>query len=218
MEPILEQILQSPKLVLYSQHIQDVISEEQQRRRQFYEDITDEKAEFINGEVIIHSPVRIEHNIAGKLLLRFLDIYVQINRLGFVGHEKMMITLTRNDYEPDICFWTRKKSDKFKPRQTLFPAPDFIAEILSPSTEQRDRNIKWEDYAAHGVSEYWIIDTEARSVEQHVLKKDGYHLHAKKDSGILKFKAVRRCEIPVRALFDEDENLAALKLIVENSK
>lgn len=217
MEPILEQILQSPKLLLYSQHIQAVISEEQERRRRFYEEITDEKAEFINGEVIIHSPVRIEHNIAGKFLLKLLDTYVQINRLGFVGHEKMMISLTRNDYEPDICFWTRKKSDKFKPRQTQFPAPDFIAEILSPSTEQRDRNIKQEDYAAHGVREYWIIDTEMRTVEQYVLKKDRYDLHAKKDSGILKSQAVRKWAVPIQALFDEEENLAVLKLIIENS-
>ena len=39
-----------------------------------------------------------------------------------------------------------------------YPAPDFIAEILSPSTDERDRGIKFEDYAAHGVGEYWLLD------------------------------------------------------------
>ena len=36
-----------------------------------------------------------------------------------------MITLTRNDYEPDICFFKKEKSDDFVENQTLFPAPDY---------------------------------------------------------------------------------------------
>jgi Uma2 family endonuclease len=59
-------------------------------------------------------------------------------------------------------------------RQMRFPAPDFIAEILSPSTEENDRNIKSTDYAAHGVSEYWIIDPAYRIVEQYLLEKNRF--------------------------------------------
>jgi Uma2 family endonuclease len=137
-----------------------------------------------------------------------------LHQLGYVGHEKMMISLSRNDYEPDICFWSRKKSSKFKPRQTQFPAPDFIAEVLSPSTEDNDRTIKFEDYAAHGVKEYWIIDPAFRIVEQYFLDDDQYRLHIKADSGILKSKAVKGFIIPLAALFDEAENLAALRTIL----
>ncbi len=216
MEPILEQLFQSPKLILYSHYIQEFISEEQKKRREFYEQITEQqKAEFILGEIIIHSPVRIEHNISGKLLLILLNTHVKIYNLGFVGHEKMMICLTRNDYEPDICFWSRKKSEKFKAGQTQFPSPDFIAEILSPATEERDRGIKWEDYAAHGVKEYWIIDTDTKTVEQYILKKSSYDLNAKTDSGMIKSQAVKGFDISVTALFDEDENLSLLREILK---
>jgi len=216
MEFITEQLHRSPKLGLYYRDIRTTLSEERKKRRQFYDEVReDQKAEFINGEVIVHSPVRIEHNITGKLLLRFMDIYVQIRSLGFVGYEKMMISLTRNDYEPDVCFWSKKKSVKFKPGQMKFPAPDFIAEVLSPSTENNDRTIKFEDYAAHGVKEYWIIDPAYQVVEQYFLDAGQYLLHVKADSGILKSRAVKGFVIPVAALFDETENLAALRAILK---
>ncbi len=53
------------------------------------------------------------------------------------------------------------------PEQMKYPAPDFIAEILSPSTESVDRITKFEDYAAHGVAEYWLIDPAKKIVEQY---------------------------------------------------
>lgn len=215
MEAVLEQLFRSPRLALYSREIQSVLSDEQKKRDRFYEEITeDQKAEFINGEIIMHSPVRIEHNIAGKLLLKLLDTYVQTHELGFVGYEKMLICLTRNDYEPDVCFWRNEKSSVFIPRQMKFPAPDFIAEVLSPSTEKTDRTTKWEDYAAHGVGEYWIIDPAAQIVEQYVLDQNTYRLRVKADSGILKSQVISGFDIPLRALFDQAENADVLREIL----
>ncbi len=217
MDDILEQLFHSPRLALYSRQIQSALSEEQEKRERFYEEITeDQKAEFINGEIIVHSPVRIEHTIVGKLLLKALDTYVQIHHLGFVGYEKMLISLTRNDYEPDVCFWKNDKASEFRPGQSKFPAPDFISEVLSPGTKKTDRTTKWEDYAAHGVGEYWIIDPAAQIVEQYLLDKSCYRLHVKADSGVLKCQAVSGFDIPFRALFDEAENLAALRGILDS--
>jgi len=190
---------------------------EQEKRDQFYEQITEQqKAEFINGEIIVHSPVKIEHTIVGKFLLQVMDIYVRLNDLGFVGYEKMLISLTRNDYEPDICFWNKEKSANFRRGQMRFPAPDFIAEILSPSTAENDRNIKFTDYAAHGVSEYWIIDPAYRIVEQYLIDKARYRLIEKTDSGILTSHAVKDFSVPVLALFDEVENLEALRKMMKH--
>ncbi|MEZ4529166.1 MAG: Uma2 family endonuclease [Desulfobacterales bacterium] len=215
MDSITQQLHRSPKLGLYYRDIRSILHEERKKRKQFYEDVReDQKAEFINGEVIVHSPVRIEHEFASSSLMRLMSIYVMIHQLGYVGHEKMMISLTRNDYEPDVCFWGKKKSAKFKPGQMKFPAPDFIAEVLSPSTEQNDRTVKFEDYAAHGVKEYWIIDPASRTVEQYFLAEDEYVLHMKADSGILKSRAVKGFAVPVAALSDETENLAALREIM----
>ena len=106
-----------------------------------------------------------------------IDAYVYEKDLGFVGVEKILIQLTRNDYEPDVCFFNKQKTTNFKDQQKFFPAPDLIVEILSKSTAKRDRGIKFQDYEAHGVIEYWIIDPKNKTFEQYVLKNKQYELN-----------------------------------------
>ena len=214
MEEILEKLIDSPKLPFYSQYIQSVLSKESIARERFYEELEEDvKAEFINGEVVVHSPVKLEHNMAGNHLFKLLDTYVQFHGLGVAGYEKMLVCLTRNDYEPDICFWKKEKSDQFERRQVKFPAPNFIAEVISPATEKNDRTVKMVDYATHGVEEYWIVDPSEEVVEQYVLENEAYVLKIKADSGVVKSRVVAGFDIPVRALFDGERNLVALRRI-----
>jgi WD40 repeat protein len=77
--------------------------------------------------------------------------------------------LPRNDYEPDVCFWRAAQSLAFQRGQLKFPPPDFIAEVLSPTTEKVDRGVKFEDYAANGVGEHWLIEPRLDQVEQYLL-------------------------------------------------
>jgi Uma2 family endonuclease len=215
MASVLDPIVTSPQLPTLYEEIGRILSEEQARRQRFYDTMQEgEKTEFINGEVIVHSPVKLRHNQASKHLLVLLDSYVRRYGLGFVGHEKILISLTRNDYEPDVCFFATEKARHFRPDQMRFPAPDWVAEVLSPSTEEADRGIKFEDYAAHGVGEYWIIDPETEIVEQYLLAGERYRLAIKAGDGTLTSQAVAGFTIPVRALFDEAENLAELGLII----
>ena len=53
-------------------------------------------------------------------------------------------------------------------------APDFIAEVLSPSTAQKDYENK-ELYLSNGVKEYWILDTVAKSVHVYLANGDFYY-------------------------------------------
>lgn len=46
----------------------------------------------------------------------------------------------------------------------IYGAPDFVAEVSSPSTRKKDLRIKLGKYAAAGVREYWMIDPERRQV------------------------------------------------------
>jgi Uma2 family endonuclease len=181
-DPVLEQLTQSPKLGLYIQRLEQVLQTEQAKRQAFYRHITEQdKAEFINGQMIMHSPVKLRHNRTGKFLLKLLDTHVSNHKLGFVGYEKLMVSLTRNDYEPDLCFFRQEVAEAFTADQMLFPAPDFVVEILSPSTAANDRGVKLEDYAAHGIAEYWIIDPDAELLEQYLLDPatDTYRLERK---------------------------------------
>ena len=42
--------------------------------------------------------------------------------------------------------------------------PDLIIEVLAPSTAERDHLFKLDLYARHGVKEYWLVDTDAKTV------------------------------------------------------
>jgi Uma2 family endonuclease len=209
---LLEQLLESPRLPLYARKIREVLDEEAQRRRAFYDQIREgDKVEFINGEIIYHSPVRLRHDNASGNLYRLLSSYVSLHDLGYVGHEKLMISLSRNDYEPDICFFSAEKAAGFEPDQMRFPAPDLIVEVLSASTAANDRGIKFDDYAAHGVAEYWLLEPATEGVEQYRLNGQAYELLLKAKTGEIQSIVVPGFTISIRAIFDEREHRAALR-------
>lgn len=194
--------------------MQNYLDEESQKREAFYDWMTpDVKAEFINGEIVVQSPAKKRHTVASMNLSALLSTFVEMNDLGFVGAETVLVSLTRNDYLPDICFFDREKAATIEPEQVKYPAPDFVVEILSPSTADVDRGVKFEDYAAHKVAEYWLVDPEFETVEQHILENDRYKLLLKVNSGSLASKTVQGFIIPVTAIFDskaKNEALAAI--------
>jgi Uma2 family endonuclease len=212
-QTLVQQLLASPRLGLLVRKIEDILADEAIRRQDFYATISEgDKAEFINGKIIFHSPVKFRHYAAGGHLYRLLSTHVMLKRLGYVGYEKIMISLTRNDYEPDICFFTQDKAQYFRPEQMRFPAPDFVVEVLFDSTEEHDRGVKLVDYAAHGIAEYWILDPVIETLEQYALQESGeYKLLIKAQTGQLRSMAVQDFAIPVRAIFDEQENQAMLR-------
>lgn len=199
---IVGQLLASSDLPLILEELNQKWQEEQKRRHQFWDEVSDNiKAEFINGEVIYHSPVKKKHNAVHFNLLMLIGSYVKNNSLGFIGFEKIMTRFTRNDYEPDICFWQQEKARHFTPDQYIFPVPDFIVEILSGSTEKTDRGVKKEDYARHGVAEYWIVDTDNNIIEQYLLSGNEYNPPLKLKTGQLSSQVIQGFSINVEEIF-----------------
>ena len=217
MDAVLAAIIQSPKLPEYTRRLESVLREEQEKRRHFHERLETyegRKVEFINGNEVVHMPARLDHVDILTLLLRLISTFVDLKQLGFVGSEKVHLVLERNDYEPDICFYKEGKAKQFTRKQLNFPAPDFVVEILSPSTKKIDRKDKFEDYEASGVTEYWIVDPDEETVEQFVLREGKYMLNVKARTGVLESEAITGFVIPVRAVFDTQENLQALQKIL----
>jgi len=209
------QILEMPNAAILAERLQIALQAEQENRRYFYEIIEeDKKMEFINGEIIFQSPAKLRHTNSIKLLTNLLSNFVIKNDLGFVGSEKMLISLTRNDYEPDICYFEKAKSQNFKSDQMQFPAPDLAVEVLSPSTEKFDRETKFQDYAAHGIREYWIIDPENEFIEQYFLQAEEYELLLKAKDGTIESIVLPEFRIQIRAFFDEKLNLEELKRMI----
>ncbi len=215
MTDVLEQIIKSPRLPRYVAELQQLIDSERLRRHRFYDEMTDsQKVEFINGEIVVQSPAKYRHTLVVGNIHNLLNAYVRRNDLGFVGGEKMLITLPRNDYEPDVCYFRKEIAAQFNPEQTQFPAPGLAVEVLSPATAATDRKTKFEDYADNGVQEYWIVDPDREQVEQYFLVAGRYELQVKADTGEIKCAAIAGLVLPVRAIFDAVSNQAALKSIL----
>ncbi|GAB4041221.1 Uma2 family endonuclease [Spirosoma gilvum] len=214
----LDHLLEAPNLKLLMQQAEVALREEEQQRQAFYNWIhEDHKAEFINGAIIMQSPAKERHWAAVGNLYRLLSTYVIKHRLGRVASEKALVSLTRNDYEPDICFWTAARSQDFDSEMMQFPAPDLVVEVLSKSTEKIDRGIKFEDYAAHGVREYWIVDPRKQLIEQNSLDTD-LQAFALDNTHRIDYKiesiVLPDFRIPVRAVFDESASNEALLAIL----
>ena len=212
MNPAVSELLDDPALPEQVAALQLALETERERRDRFYEEITDqEKAEFINGEVIMHSPAKARHLEVKDRLQQMLAAHVRVRRLGSVYGEKALCVFPRNDYEPDVIFFGPAKAALIEPVTMKFPIPDFICEVLSDSTEHRDRGVKFRDFEAHDVGEYWLVDAEREIVEQYLPREGRYELALKSGSGEIASAVVAGFRIPIRALFDDAENLRVLR-------
>ena len=73
--------------------------------------------------------------------------------------------------QPDIVIiCDRKKIDK----KGCLGAPDFIAEIISPSTAKIDMEDKYRLYEREGVKEYWIVFPHEKVIQSFVLENKKY--------------------------------------------
>lgn len=212
-----DQILERTDAIQQLAYLQAQLAEEAERRKRFREWVREDmKAEFILGQIVLHSPVMKRHWAANTLLSRLLSIYVEEKELGFIGFEKVMIALTRNDFEPDLVFFDNEQMASFKEDQLLFPAPRFVAEILSKSTAKNDRTVKKEDYALHGVEEYWIIDPKTETVEQYLLTPDQVYAEAviRTLDERIQSSAIAGLDIPVAAIFRKVVNREVTRAIM----
>lgn len=211
-EKLIAPLRHSPQLPQAIAILQAELEVERQRREQFYRDITPEqKIEFIDGEVVLHSPARNRHLDASGFIYSLLRTYVAVHRCGQVKLEKCLCVFPRNDYEPDVVYFGPDKSAGLAPETMKFPVPDLVVEVLSPSTESRDRGVKFEDFASNGVTEYWIVDAEAQVVEQYLLANGEYLLALKSGSGILTCRAISGLILSIEAIFDEQKNIEAIR-------
>jgi Uma2 family endonuclease len=66
---------------------------------------------------------------------------------------------------PDLAGWRRERLPKLPDAAHFELAPDWICEILSPSTEANDRAGKMPIYAREGVKHAWLINPLSRTLE-----------------------------------------------------
>jgi Uma2 family endonuclease len=71
---------------------------------------------------------------------------------------------------PDLAGWRRERMPQVPDAAAFELAPDWVCEVLSPSTEAMDRATKLPIYAAERVSHAWLIDPMVRTLEAYRLE------------------------------------------------
>ncbi len=79
---------------------------------------------------------------------------------------------------PDIAGWQRERLPKLPDTAYIETPPDWICEILSPSTQRVDRTDKLAVYATFGVKHCWYVDPLAKTLEVLALQGDKWLIAA----------------------------------------
>ncbi|HEY0794066.1 MAG TPA: Uma2 family endonuclease [Chthoniobacterales bacterium] len=199
----------SADLVRIAEELSGMLRAEAQRRQGFRDSLMpEEKAEFINGVAVFHSPATLRHTIARQNLTTLLRSWIIPRRLGTILDEKALCGFQRNDYEPDIVYFAAERAMQFSPDQKLFPVPDLIVEVLSPSTQANDRGVKFDDYARSGVREYWIVDPAAEKVEIYMQVKETFERIETGPPSRLRSHLLKGLEFNTGAIFNPEAALS----------
>lgn len=73
---------------------------------------------------------------------------------------------------PDLAGWRRERMPELPDSAWFEMAPDWVCEILSPSTARIDRGVKMPIYAREGVRHLWLVDPDIRTLEAYALGDD----------------------------------------------
>ena len=136
---------------------------------EFYALPGEEKCELING--VIYKLVALNgiHQMICTMITNVLFNFVKEKKgkcLVFGASPNIEIDGAEEDggntvVLPDVLVLCDR--DKLE-RGNVVGAPDLVVEVLSPSTQKKDKTLKLEKYLNAGVREYWIVDPKKKNV------------------------------------------------------
>jgi Uma2 family endonuclease len=159
--------------------------------------------ELINGKLVYMPSPNNAHQNSSNNLATHLTFHVKRHKLGFVRTAPLDVHLGKNNvFQPDLMFISNERKDILK--DWVYGAPDFIVEILSPGTHQKDRGEKMETYARHGVKEYWLIEPYEQFLEVYINKDGMMHLQQQfKKTGTVRSAFVPGFSIALPDIFED---------------
>jgi len=130
--------------------------------------------ELIGGELFVSRAPGIPHQFVIQNLQIALVDYLRRNPIGKVVPGAGAIFSDYDAVIPDLAFVRNERWDQVVEGEKFTGALDLIIEVTSPGPENRRRDllIKRQLYGKYGVAEYWVVDSENRSVEVYRLQDD----------------------------------------------
>jgi Uma2 family endonuclease len=137
---------------------------------------TSVRYELYDGEVIlVATPFPRHQRVAMHVGGALTDYERQTGGLAFVSP----IDIVFSEYdvvEPDVTFFREQRRHLIDMMAATQAVPDLVVEVLSRSTEARDRGRKMELLRKYGVPEYWIVDPVNNTLEIYALRGVAYEL------------------------------------------
>lgn len=133
----------------------------------------DVRAELIDGQIYYMAPPNTRHQrLVSDLHYQIRDFINRNSGTCEVFPAPFAVFLNENDQnyvEPDISVICDKNKITDK---GCNGAPDWVIEIVSPSSKQMDYYKKLFKYRTAGVREYWVVDPERNLVTVYDFEKD----------------------------------------------
>ena len=147
------------------------------RPRATYQDVIDASphvvAEIVDGKLYTHPRPAPKHAKAHSVLGGVINPAFDSGRSGPGGwhiFDEPELHLGGDVVVPDIAGWRRERMPHPPTKAYFTLAPDWVCEVLSPSTRKLDLGAKWEFYAREEVAHYWIVDPEDHTIEADELR------------------------------------------------
>ena len=143
------------------------------QRKAVYEDLfhipETMTGEIINGELVVTPRPSRRHTSTASRLGYELGPPFEFGRGdgpgGWIIIDEPEISFDEDILVPDLAGWRKERFPLEEPHNWISVAPDWVCEILSPSTAQSDRAEKMPIYAAHQVAYLWLIDPNLKTLE-----------------------------------------------------
>lgn len=130
--------------------------------------------ELIAGVLYMVPPPDWPHSTAVSRLVRRFSAYLDLHRdFGELFVPRAALWTSAHTYlEPDLMFVSAEILQRMDAGHLT--TASLVVEVISPSTAVYDRTTKADTYAALGVGELWLIDTQKQTIEQRVLGGAGW--------------------------------------------
>ena len=122
--------------------------------------------EVIDGALLVTPAPSDVHQRAVWQLIVLLDPYVKKLRLDGLSAPSSVTFSRRSEVQPDVLVRPPGKDGRPAARFSDVGVLLLAVEVLSPQTKRTDRGVKRVLYQGEAVRDYWIVDTDARTIER----------------------------------------------------